>query len=42
MAMKDYSQESKADAVAPYGATRRATYKSISAGLGIHRATLRE
>ncbi|MFF9757343.1 IS3 family transposase [Streptomyces sp. NPDC014344] len=42
MAMKDYSDEFKADAVALYESTPRATYKSIAADLGINRATLRE
>ncbi|WP_093780651.1 IS3 family transposase [Streptomyces sp. yr375] len=42
MAMKDYSDEFKADAVALYGSTPGATYKSIAADLGINRATLRE
>ncbi|MFE2992712.1 IS3 family transposase [Streptomyces sp. NPDC059262] len=42
MAMKDYSDEFKADAVALYESTRGATYKSIAADLGINRATLRE
>ncbi|MFJ9153512.1 IS3 family transposase [Streptomyces sp. NPDC102270] len=42
MAMKDYSDEFKADAVAPYESTAGATYKSIAADLGVNRATLRE
>ena len=42
MAMKDYSDEFKADAVALYESTLGATYKSIAADLGINRATLRE
>ena len=42
MAMKDYSDEFKADAVALYESTSGATYKSIAADLGINRATLRE
>ncbi|MFE7648431.1 IS3 family transposase [Streptomyces phaeoluteigriseus] len=42
MAMKDYSDEFKSDAVALYESTPGATYKSIAADLGINRATLRE
>ncbi|MFJ5812085.1 transposase, partial [Streptomyces sp. NPDC093093] len=42
MALKDYSDEFKADAVALYESTPGATYKSIAADLGINRATLRE
>lgn len=42
MAMKDYSDEFKADAVALYESTPGATYKSIAADLGINRATLRD
>jgi transposase len=42
MAMKDYSDEFKADAVALYESTPGATYKDIAADLGINRATLRE
>ncbi|MFI2369932.1 IS3 family transposase [Streptomyces sp. NPDC018833] len=42
MAMKDYSDEFKADAVALYESTPGATYKSIAADLGVDRATLRE
>lgn len=40
MAMKDYSDEFKADAVALFESTPGATYKSI-ADLGINRNTLR-
>jgi transposase-like protein len=42
MAMKDYSDEFKADAVALYESTPGATYKNIAADLGVNRATLRE
>jgi transposase len=42
MAMKDYSDEFKAHAVALYESTLGATYKSIAADLGVNRATLRE
>ncbi len=42
MAMKDHSDEFKADAVALYGSTPGAIYKSIAADLDINRATLRE
>ncbi|GAA2842958.1 hypothetical protein GCM10010441_78590 [Kitasatospora paracochleata] len=42
MAMKDYSDEFKVDAVALYESTPGATYKDIAADLGINRATLRE
>ncbi|MFF3929932.1 IS3 family transposase [Streptomyces hirsutus] len=42
MALKDYSDEFKADAVALYESTPGATYKDIAADLGINRATLRE
>lgn len=42
MAMKFYSDEFKADAVALYESAPRATYKSIAADLGVNRATLRE
>ncbi|WP_256096711.1 IS3 family transposase [Streptomyces agglomeratus] len=42
MAMKDYSDEFKADAVALYESTPGAIYKSIAADLGVNRATLRE
>jgi hypothetical protein len=38
MAMKDYSDEFKADAMALYESTPGATYKSIAADLGFHRA----
>ncbi|MET8412993.1 transposase [Streptomyces sp. NPDC005195] len=41
MAMKDYSGEFKADAVALYESTPGAIYKSIAADLGVNRATLR-
>jgi transposase len=41
MAMKDYSDEFKADAVALYESTPGATCKSFAADLGIHRVTLR-
>ncbi|MFE5210645.1 IS3 family transposase [Streptomyces sp. NPDC056600] len=41
MAMKDYSDEFKADAVALYESTPGATYKSIATDLGIDRNTLR-
>ncbi len=37
MAMKDYSDEFKADAVALYESTPGVTYKSIAADLGINR-----
>lgn len=42
MAIKDHSDEFKADAMALYESTPGATYKSIAADLGINRATLRE
>ncbi|WP_406165241.1 transposase [Streptomyces canus] len=42
MAMKDYSDEFKADAVALYESTPGAIYKSTAADLGVNRATLRE
>ncbi|MEU1273280.1 transposase, partial [Streptomyces sp. NPDC005799] len=42
MAMKDHSDEFKADAVALYESTPGTTHKSIAADLGINRATLRE
>ncbi|MFE1437262.1 IS3 family transposase [Streptomyces sp. NPDC058739] len=42
MALKDYSDEFKADAVALYESTPGATYKGIAADLGISRGTLRE
>ncbi|MEU9198111.1 IS3 family transposase [Streptomyces hundungensis] len=41
MALKDYPDEFKADAVALYESTPGATYKSIAADLGVNRATLR-
>jgi len=41
MAMKDYSDEFKADAVALYESTPGATYKGIATDLGIARGTLR-
>src|SRR5438094_89153 len=41
MAMKDYSEEFKADAVALYESTPGATYKGIAADLGVARGTLR-
>jgi transposase-like protein len=41
MAMKDHSDEFKADAVALFESTPGATYKSIAADLGINRNTLR-
>ncbi|WP_322982956.1 transposase [Streptomyces sp. S584] len=41
MAMKDYSDEFKADAVALFESTPGATYKSIATDLGINRNTLR-
>lgn len=41
MAMKDYSDEFRADAVALFESTPGATYKSIAADLGINRNTLR-
>ncbi len=41
MAMKDYSDEFKADAVALFESTPGATYKSIAVDLGINRNTLR-
>jgi transposase len=41
MAMKDYSEEFRADAVALYDSTPGATYKGIAADLGIARGTLR-
>jgi transposase len=41
MAMKDYSEEFKGDAVALYESTPGATYKGIAADLGISRGTLR-
>ncbi|MFB6680156.1 transposase [Streptomyces sp. NPDC056390] len=42
MAMKDYSDEFKADAVALYESTPGAACKSIAADLGVNRAPLRE
>lgn len=41
MAMKDYSDEFKADAVALFESTPGATYKRIATDLGINRNTLR-
>jgi transposase-like protein len=41
MAMKDYSDEFKVDAVALYESTPGASYKGIAADLGIARGTLR-
>ncbi len=41
MAMKDYSDEFRADAVALFESTPGATYKSIAGDLGINRNTLR-
>ncbi|MEU9380401.1 IS3 family transposase [Streptomyces sp. NPDC048279] len=41
MAMKDYSDEFKADAVALYESTPGAIYKSVAADLGVNRATPR-
>ncbi|MFF9757821.1 transposase [Streptomyces sp. NPDC014344] len=41
MAMKDYSDEFKADAVALFESISGATYKSIATDLGIDRNTLR-
>ncbi|MFJ8159196.1 transposase [Streptomyces sp. NPDC094468] len=42
MAMKDYSDEFRADAVALYESTAGATYKGIAADLGVSRGSLRE
>ncbi|MFJ8808887.1 transposase [Streptomyces sp. NPDC102490] len=42
MAMKDYSNEFKADAVALFESTSGATCKGITADLGIGRGTLRK
>ncbi|MEU7095839.1 transposase [Kitasatospora aureofaciens] len=42
IAMKDYSDEFRANTVALYESTLGATYKDIAADLGINRATLRE
>src|SRR5262245_14460956 len=41
MAMKDYSEEFRADAVALYESTPGATYKGIAADLGVSRGALR-
>lgn len=41
MAMKDYSDEFRADAVALYESTPGATYKGIAADLGVSRGALR-
>ncbi|GAA3812735.1 transposase [Streptomyces chiangmaiensis] len=41
MAMKDYSDEFKGDAVALYESTPGVTYKGIAADLGISRGSLR-
>lgn len=41
MAMKDYSEESKVDAVALYESTPGATYKGIAGDLGVSCGTLR-
>jgi transposase len=41
MAMKDYSEEFKVDAVALYESTPGATYKGIAGDLGVSRGTLR-
>ncbi|MEU8364539.1 transposase [Nonomuraea sp. NPDC048882] len=41
MALKDYSDEFKADAVALYESTPGATYKGIAADLGVSRGSLR-
>jgi transposase-like protein len=41
MAMKDYSDEFRADAVALYESTPGAAYKKIAADLGISRGSLR-
>lgn len=42
MALKDYSDEFRADAVALYESTEGATYKGIAADLGVSRGSLRE
>ncbi|WP_283139334.1 transposase [Rhizohabitans arisaemae] len=42
MALKDYSEEFRADAVALYESTPGATYKGIAADLGVSRGSLRE
>lgn len=41
MAMKDYSDEFRADVVALYESTPGATYKGIAADLGVSRGALR-
>lgn len=41
MALKDYSEEFKADAVALYESTPGATYKGIATDLGVSRGSLR-
>lgn len=41
MAMKDYSEEFRADAAALYESTPGATYKGIAANLGVSRGALR-
>ncbi|WP_406319063.1 transposase [Streptosporangium sp. NBC_01639] len=41
MALKDYSDEFRADAVALYESTEGATYKGIAADLGVSRGSLR-
>ena len=41
MAMRDYSDEFRADAVALYESTAGATYKGIAADLGVSRGALR-
>ncbi|RBQ15956.1 IS3 family transposase, partial [Spongiactinospora rosea] len=42
MALKDYSDEFRADAVALYESTPGATYKGIAANLAVSRGSLRE
>ncbi|MFJ9522901.1 transposase [Kitasatospora sp. NPDC101801] len=42
MALKDYSDEFRADAVALYESAPGATYKGIAADLGVSRGSLRE
>lgn len=42
MALKDYSDEFRADAVALYESTEGATYKGIAADLGVSRGSLRQ
>lgn len=42
MALKHYSDEFKADAMALYESTPGATYKAITADLGVSRGSLRE